>query len=144
MANIEKQRLAKQEAAMASEEFELPAAPEPPKKTRKPRAKKVVEPEPEPQPETKVIPEVKEEPKQEEPVVIPDDEPKAKLPFEFDEDKFAEKVAAKLKESYSVMLPPLPKLVTTRRKTTKPKAAKAVKVPDQEDAIPAFNNFSWL
>jgi hypothetical protein len=153
MANLEKKRLEKQEAAMASQDFELPPAPAEPKKPRKSRTKKissdpgtlspatvitidsepVIEPKQEPEPE----PETRPEPEPQSKGALPNIPP-------FDEDKFAEKVVAKLKDSMS-MPPPPPKLVTRRRKTTPgAKVTKAVRVPDQEDAIPPYNNFSWL
>lgn len=146
MANLEKKRLEKQEAAMASQDFELPEAPPEPKQARKPRAKKTVIP---PEPEVVLHPVTVID---SEPVPVPSKvEPESSEPESktveaapntapFDEDAFVEKVAAKIKDSLS-MPPPPPKLITRRRKTA---PIKPVHVPDQEDAIPPYNNFSWL
>jgi hypothetical protein len=137
MANIEKKRLEKEEAAMASPDFQLPPAPAP-TKTRKPRKVHVIvdpplpvetkpEPEPTPNPEPEPAP-----PK--EPEIQAKSKPEKTLLL--DEDSLAAKIVAKLKEMQPVAPPP--------RKPRAPRRARTV--PDgviPVEPIPT-NNFSWL
>jgi hypothetical protein len=143
MANIEKKRLEKLEADMASEEFTLPQAPPaPPKRTRTSKKK---DSKPEPEEESKLVAEPQPDPEpdpQPEPDPEPENKTTASLPTpipSFDEDSFLEKIVGKLKETIQSNQPPAkPALKRAPRKT------RAVRVPDQEDPIPAINNFSWL
>jgi hypothetical protein len=127
MANLEKKRLEKEEAKMASEDFELPDAPPPPKPklTRKPRVKKpeIVPDLPDPDTDTKIEPEPEPEPE-------PKVDPEPTKSTEIDTDAFAEKIVGKLQR---ILAPP--KVIRKPRKTT---PVKPVPPPTQT------NNFSWL
>jgi len=134
MANIEKKRLEKEEAATT--QFQLPAAP--PKPTKKSvKSKPIIDEQPANEESVKEEP-VKEEAVKEEDVKeeIPvKDKPTKdnvlmKKEHPFDEDAFAEKVASKIKET---MAPP---------KNKKPRKTKPVEIPEEKTKV--TNIFSWL
>ena len=133
MANLEKKRLEKEEAALGAAEFELPAAPPKPKRVRTKKVV-VVEPEAKPspvEPESKSEPEAKPEVKSD-----PDPDPPTETKVEakhdaLDEEALADRIAHKLRDTF---LPP-PKV--TRRHPRKTRTS--TKIPD-----PPTNNFSWL
>lgn len=145
MNNLEKKRLEKEEANMTAEDFQLPAAPPKPKKTRV-KKEPVVIPDSKPEPEPEAEP--KKEPTEsaiaaslyltgatafKQPGPEPETKAEPTKVSVIDEDDLAARIIKKLTESMSLAPP---KVTRRPRKTTK---TEKISTPE-----PPTNNFSWL